>query len=232
MQLSRSKIELYFNCPRCFYLDVFMKVSRPPTFPLNLNNAVDLLIKKEFDEYRNQQTPHPIQKGIAAGFIASNHPMLNTWRTLKLGGLTYYNPKHNCTYYGIIDDLWVNEKNQYVIVDYKSTAKEKPVVELPSWGEGYKRQLSFYNYLLRKNGLKTVNFGFFVYATAITSKNHFNNELKFSTNLIKEEIDDTWTEPVLDEIQSLLKNNIIPDKNKNCNHCLYTESINRVLEKK
>jgi len=231
MRLSRSKIELYFDCPRCFYMDVVMKVSRPSTFPLNLNNAVDLLMKKEFDGYRQQGTPHPIQTGSAAGFIGSAHPMLDCWRSLKSGGLTYFNPKHDCTYYGIIDDLWVNKKNQYVIVDYKSTAKEKPVEELPTWGEGYKRQLSFYNYLLKKNDFETLNFGFFVYATAIITKNQFHNKLEFITNLIKVELDDTWVENILDEIQNLLQTNNIPDKNKSCKHCLYTESINRIIKK-
>jgi len=48
-KLSRSKIDLFLQCPRCFYLDRRMGVGRPPGFPFALNSAVDKLLKKEFD---------------------------------------------------------------------------------------------------------------------------------------------------------------------------------------
>ena len=45
-KVSRTKIELFINCPRCFYLDRRRGVGRPPGFPFNLNSAVDKLLKK------------------------------------------------------------------------------------------------------------------------------------------------------------------------------------------
>jgi len=51
-RISRSKVDLFLNCPCCFYLDVRLGVKRPPGFPFNLNSAVDALLKKEFDHYR------------------------------------------------------------------------------------------------------------------------------------------------------------------------------------
>ena len=32
-KLSRTKIDLFVECPRCFYLDRRLGVSRPPMFP-------------------------------------------------------------------------------------------------------------------------------------------------------------------------------------------------------
>ena len=49
-KLSRSRLELFLNCPRCFYMDRRLGVDRPPGFPFNLNSAVDALLKKEFDD--------------------------------------------------------------------------------------------------------------------------------------------------------------------------------------
>ncbi len=46
-KLSRSKIDLFLECPRCFYLGNRLGVSRPPGFPFTLNSAVDALLKKE-----------------------------------------------------------------------------------------------------------------------------------------------------------------------------------------
>jgi hypothetical protein len=50
--LSRSKLELFTECPRCFYANLKLGIKRPPSFPLSLNNAVDALFKKEFDQHR------------------------------------------------------------------------------------------------------------------------------------------------------------------------------------
>ena len=51
-KFSRSKVELFMECPKCFYIDRVKGVSRPSGFTFSLNNAVDALFKKEFDDYR------------------------------------------------------------------------------------------------------------------------------------------------------------------------------------
>ena len=48
-KLSRSRIDTFLNCQRCFYIDRRLGVDRPPGFPFALNSAVDTLLKKEFD---------------------------------------------------------------------------------------------------------------------------------------------------------------------------------------
>ena len=48
-KVSRSKIELFINCPSCFWLDRRLKISRPSSPPFQINKAVDELYKKEFD---------------------------------------------------------------------------------------------------------------------------------------------------------------------------------------
>ena len=54
-KLSRSRIDNYLNCPRCFYMEERKKIKAPsgPTF--TLNNAVDNLYKNEFDLYRKEK---------------------------------------------------------------------------------------------------------------------------------------------------------------------------------
>jgi hypothetical protein len=36
-KVSRSKIELFMQCPRCFWLDVRLKIKRPDGPPFNIN---------------------------------------------------------------------------------------------------------------------------------------------------------------------------------------------------
>ena len=230
MRLSRSKIELYNECPRCFYFDVVLKKSRPSNFPLNLNNAVDILLKREFDHYREKGISHPVQNRDAQGFLAAKHTKLNSWRDNRMGGLAYYNKNHDCTYFGIIDDLWVNGDGQFAVVDYKSTAKAKPVLEIPTWAINYKRQLSFYSYLLKKNELEMFDKGFLLYSTAITSEARFDDQLKFSTNIIIVDIEDDWIESTLDSIQNIIQSSKIPDKSENCKYCNFIEDINSLTK--
>ena len=61
-RISRSKIDLFLNCPRCFYFDRRLGVAQPPGYPFSLNSAVDKLLKKEFDIHRADETPHPLMK--------------------------------------------------------------------------------------------------------------------------------------------------------------------------
>ena len=68
-RLSRSKIELFIDCPRCFYLDRRLGTGRPPGFPFSLNSAVDTLLKKEFDIHRAKGAPHPLKNTALMQFL-------------------------------------------------------------------------------------------------------------------------------------------------------------------
>ena len=46
IKLSRSKIDLYLECPRCFWLDLKKGIKRPQPAPYTINSAIDLLLKK------------------------------------------------------------------------------------------------------------------------------------------------------------------------------------------
>ena len=79
-KVSRSKIELFMQCPRCFWLDVREKITRPSTPPFNINKAIDDLFKKEFDSYRSKNEPHPIMQEGRLKAVPMQHPELDKWR--------------------------------------------------------------------------------------------------------------------------------------------------------
>jgi hypothetical protein len=62
IQLSPNSLNLFLECPHCFWLDKKMGVKRPPPYPYALNSAVDALLKEEFDTYRAKNIPHPLLK--------------------------------------------------------------------------------------------------------------------------------------------------------------------------
>jgi hypothetical protein len=221
MRISRSKIELFLECPRCFYAEVKWNNKRPPGFPFTLNNAVDILLKREFDVYREQGKPHPIQED--SGFIPAVHNDLDRWRSPTKGGISYFHKKYNCTYFGAIDDLWVNSTGMMAVTDYKATARDSAVTDLPEWAFAYKRQLSFYNFLFRKNGFRMSEKGFLVYMTALTSLARFNSSLTFVANLIEVDLDETWIVPVLESLHETIHLKHMPEKSPNCRYCRFID---------
>src|SRR5438128_2515147 len=85
-KLSRSKIDLFIECPRCFYLDRRLGIGRPPGFPFNLNSAVDHLLKKEFDVHRADKTTHPLMKAYGlTDVVPFQHKDIDTWRENFVG---------------------------------------------------------------------------------------------------------------------------------------------------
>lgn len=226
--LSRSKLEMFIECPRCFYLDRVVGISRPPGYPFSLNNAVDTLLKKEFDLYRNLEIPHPIFKEYGLNFIPFKHENLNQWRnTFK--GIKILHKQTNLYITGAVDDLWLDKDNQeIIIVDYKATAGIKPIIELDKeWQEKYKRQVEIYNWLLKNHlqEFKVSNKAYFVYCTADTNRSNFDKHLIFEINLIPHLCDIKWVEKCIFDSYKCLNRKTMPNPAPNCHFCKYRKAI-------
>ncbi len=227
-RISRSKVDLFLNCPKCFYLDVRLGIKRPPGFPFNLNSAVDALLKNEFDHYRELQKSHPYQIEYSIDAIPFQHPQLEKWRSNFIG-VSYLHPETNFDTFGAVDDLWINNKtSEIIVVDYKSTSKAEEVTLDADWQIGYKRQMEFYQWLLRNNGLNVSSTGWFVYCNGIKGENHFENTLNFKVSLIAYTGDDSWVEPTLIKIKECLNSNLVPENTEDCDFCKYAKKYNSV----
>ncbi len=229
-KLSRSKIDLFLECPRCFYLDNKLGVKRVPGFPFSLNSAVDHLLKQEFDFHRARGEQHPLQKEYGIDAIPAPHEELDTWRE-NFKGVQYMHEPTGMLVSGAIDDLWINGKGEYIVVDYKSTAKEEAVTELDKeWQDGYKRQMEVYQWLLRQNGLKVSDTGYFVYCTGRLDRKAFDKKIEFDVNLIPYEGDDSWVEGTLADIKECLEGEEIPASGSSCDWCAYASARKGVEE--
>jgi RecB family exonuclease len=224
-KLSRSKVESFIQCKRCFYLDRRLGVGQPPGFPFNLNSAVDNLLKNEFDHYRNIQEPHPYITQLGLNAVPFQHDEIETWRA-NFTGVSYDHLDLKFHLFGAVDDLWINLDNQeLIVVDYKSTSKSSEISIDAPWQMSYKRQMEFYQYLLRKNGFQVSNTGYFVYCNGDRSKEKFNEALEFKISLIPYTGTDSWVEPTLSSLYHLLNQDEIPKQNKNCDYCQYQKKL-------
>ncbi|EKE14678.1 MAG: hypothetical protein ACD_12C00347G0003 [uncultured bacterium] len=227
-RLSRSKIDLFLNCPRCFYFDRRLGVAQPPGFPFSLNSAVDKLLKKEFDIHRADGTPHPLMKAYKVDAVPLKDKNMDKWRDALRGGIEYLHRDTNLNITGGIDDIWVNPNGELIIVDYKATSKTGEVSLDADWQIGYKRQMEIYQWLFRKNNHKVSSTGYFVYCNGNADRQAFDGKLEFDVKIIPYVGDDSWIEKTITDIHKCL-NGKLPESGKDCDYCKYREAINDIF---
>ena len=230
-RLSRSKIDLFLECPRCFYLDRRLGVGRPPGYPFTLNSAVDALLKKEFDVHRAAGTPHPMMKAYGLDAVPFAHEKMDAWRDSLRRGVEFLHPETNFKVTGGVDDIWVNHAGDLIVVDYKATAKNGEVSLDAEWQDGYKRQMETYQWLLRKNGFQVSPTGYFVYVNGNLDAEAFDGKLEFKVRLIPYTGDTAWIEPTLLKAKECLMADEAPAAQQECDYCNYRLAVSRTEQK-
>lgn len=229
-RLSRSKIDLFINCPRCFYLDRRLGVGQPPGYPFSLNSAVDKLLKKEFDIHRAKGTKHPLMETYGIDAVPLAHEKIDEWRDSLRAGITVSIDGTNVIVTGGVDDVWVSPSGEYIIVDYKATSKDEEVTLNADWQIGYKRQMEIYQWLFRKNGFKVSDTGYFVYCNGNTDKEAFDGKLEFDIKILPYKGDTSWVEETIYKAVECLKSNSLPSSGEGCDYCKYRQAV-REFEK-
>ena len=222
-KISRSKIDLFLECARCFYTDRRLGVSRPPGFPFSLNSAVDTLLKKEFDFHRVQKTPHPLMESYGVDAVPFEHKDLNQWRD-NFTGVRVLHKKTNFLVFGAVDDIWINPAGELLVVDYKATAKQGQVNLDADWQIGYKRQIEVYQWLLRHNDFLVSQTGYFVYCNGNADAAAFDKKLEFEVTVLPYEGDDGWIDGALEDAKKCLDDPKIPPPNPECDYCAYRQA--------
>lgn len=225
--LSRSKVELYVDCPRCFYLDRRLGIARPSGPPFNLNSAVDALLKAEFDGYRRRGEPHPLMTAAGIRAVPHAHPELDTWRN-NFRGVRTVHEASGLEVFGAIDDVWRDlDSGDLIVADYKSTSKSSEVTLDAEWQVSYKRQMEFYQWLLRRRGYAVARRGWFVYCNGQRDRPAFEGRLEFTIKLIPYDGDDGWVEDTLARIRDTLAAPEPPAPRADCEYCVFAARASR-----
>lgn len=230
-RLSRSKIDLFMECPRCFYLDNKLGTKRPGMPSFNLNIAVDELFKKEFDVHRKNGTPHPIMEKYKIDAVPFQHKSLDSWRD-NFVGVDHSHEPTGLTVCGAVDDIWVTPSGSLVVVDYKATSKTDRIEKLGDspWEQQYQRQLGVYRWLLEQNGFTVEETGYLVYANASKDEDAFDDKLIFETTLVSCPTKVDWIEGTLKQIKELLEQETVPPEGDMCEFCPYRAAAGKKLQ--
>jgi len=206
-------------------------VKRPSIPGFTLNNAVDELLKKEFDIHRARREAHPLMKTYGVKAVPFEYEKMDEWRDALRGGVTYVHPETNLNLTGGVDDVWVNEDGQLIVVDYKATSTKGEITLEGEYKEGYKRQMEFYQWLLRRNGFEVSDTGYFVYVNADKDKKAFDAKLEFKVQLIAHTGSDDWVEPTVIKVYETLMSDEKPDASPGCEHCGYRAAFSEEEKK-
>jgi hypothetical protein len=256
-KLSRTKIDMFLECPLCFYLDRKLGIARPsmPTFTLNL--AVDHLLKKEFDIHRANDECHPLMQTYGIDAVPFAHPKMDEWRE-NFVGVQHLHAATNFLVFGAVDDIWQNndgkpnplaeypqnplarklaencngQSGSLSIVDYKATSKDGEIVlEDTRWHNQYRRQMEIYQWLLRNNGFTVSDMGYFVYVNGKKDRQAFDGKLEFDVKIIPYEGKSDWIDDVLVRAKKCLDSDEVPAKSPTCEHCEYRLEARKAYER-
>ncbi len=222
-KLSRSKIDLFVECPRCFWLNLKKGIKRPSPPPYTINNAIDYLLKQEFDVYRKEGKPHPVMVENRIDAVPFDTPEMSKWRH-NFTGVQYEHKSTGFLITGAVDDVWVNPQEELIVVDYKATGANQHQI-YPS----YKRQLEVYQWLLRGNGFQVSDTGYFVFARVNKangfshghSDSHSHGTLPFDLFVESQEGDGAWIEGTLLAAKAALGSETCPAPSAECEYCAY-----------
>lgn len=231
-RISRSKIDLFLECPRCFYLDQRLGIARPQFPAFTLNNAVDELLKREFDIHRAKGEPHPLMKQYTIDAVPFKDSRMEEWRDAMRRGVQYVHEPTNLMVRGGIDDIWQNSKGELHVVDYKATSKKEEVSLDGYWQQAYKRQVEVYQWLLRHNKLDVSDIAYFVYVNGRADAQAFDGKLEFDVKVIAHEGDDSWIEPTVEKLANSLRSDEVPERSNMCEYCGYRETAGKELYKR
>lgn len=225
-KLSRSRLENFTRCPRCFYLDRRLGVDQPSGPPFTLNSAVDYLLKREFDSHRIQHTAHPLMEHYGIDAVPFLHEEIDRWRE-NFVGLQYYHRPTNLIITGAIDDVWQAPKGDLIVVDYKATSTNNVISLDDEWKQAYKRQMEIYQWLLRRLGHSVSDTGYFVFANGRKDREAFDGRLEFNLMILSHKGSDLWVEPLIVEAKKCLIGSL-PPFNNTCDFCWYRKSAKEV----
>lgn len=202
-------LNLYSECPKCFWLHYNKNVHRPRGIFPSLPCGMDLVIKDYFDQYRGSLPPE--LKGKVAGTLMPNLKLMNRWRNWRTG-LEYQADQLNAVLFGALDDcLMVGP--EYAPIDYKTRGFA------PNAGDSekyYQTQLDTYALLLSANGYPVKDFAYLIYYYPKAVKD--NGIVHFNVAPVKVATDLSRAKKTFEDAVVLLSGPM-PKKHSGCEYC-------------
>ena len=180
-KLSPSTLSLLEDCPKCFWLQIVKKISRPSgAFP-SLPSGMDKKLKEHFDRFmaKGELPPELIRHGLSGFKLFDDVELLKGWRS-NFKGIQYTDPSSGIILHGAVDNILIkNDSDRLIVLDYKT--RGFPLKD--DTAHHYQDQMNFYTFLLQQNGYKTEDFAYLLFY--IPDRILETGEVVFATELVK-----------------------------------------------
>ena len=216
IKLSPSALNVFLDCPKCFWLDRVKKVTRPRGIFPSLPGGMDRVIKVHFDHFRAKGTLPPELNGqdFEGVRLFGDQARLEEWRNWRTG--LVYQDTDGSVLSGALDDLLV-KAGQYIPFDYKTKGSVTTAEDAVKY---YQNQLDCYALLLEENRLATAGFGFLLYYSPKSAA--ANGAVLFELQAIKIPTDKERARTIFRRAASLLKGPEPPSAGA-CEYCAWLE---------
>jgi CRISPR/Cas system-associated exonuclease Cas4 (RecB family) len=210
ISLSPNSLNLFLECPHCFWLDKNLGIKRPPPYPYALNSAVDTLLKEEFDNYRKKGLQHPLlEEWNIKAHLFKNQNLLNQWRN-NLAGIRYFDESLMATLFGAVDDILEFDDGKIAPLDYKSTGSTAANIY-----DRFQLQLDVYAFLMEKNGYQVYKKGYLAFYVVDKSKG-FIDRLPFRKEIVEIETNPSDVYEIFKDAVEVLKQGSPPPHSADC----------------
>lgn len=204
-RLSPSTLNIFRDCPRCFWLQVNHGLPRPRgAFP-SLPGGMDLVIKRYFDQYRRTKHLPPIIAGKVPGHLA---PVLPKWLV--------YESDEPVLLLGKLDELIVAD-DRYAALDYKTRASAPTETHA-----SYQLQMDCYTFLLEANDYHTDHRAFLVYFFP-EHNDRLHDGFPFGVHVKELPTDPKRALRIYEEAKACLAEPL-PESGKDCEYCRWLDA--------
>lgn len=210
-------LNLFLECPRCFWLRYNEDVHRPDTIFPSLPGGMDRIIKEYFDTFRRGKGLPPELVGKVDGKLVADQDLMDNWRNWRRG-LKFEDEKIDATLSGALDDCLLDGES-YIPLDYKTRGAA------PKEGQSqqyYQTQLDCYAFLLEKNGYKVKDYAYLVYY--FPDKVVGDHLVKFNIEVVKVLTDPKRAYKIFSDAVNLLKGPI-PGRHTECTFCAWYSDL-------
>ena len=212
-RLSPSTLNLFLECPRCFWLQFNKEIQRPRGIFPSLPGGMDRVIKEYYNGYRKMKRLPPELEGKVEGLLFPEEALLEEWRDWRKG-LSYEDKTLDVVLRGALDECLVKDEF-YIPLDYKTKGSAPNQQDSEKY---YQNQLDCYCLLLELNKRPTCSLGYLVYY--YPGKVEKNGVVQFKVEPIKMETEPFRAKETLEKAVKLLKGPL--PSSEGCDYCEYT----------
>jgi len=208
IKLSASTLNLFLECPRCFWLRIKKGIKRPERPLPSITQGMDSIIKEYFNFFREKKILPPfLEKKLSAKLIESLPK-----------SLYYQPPQSDFLLWGKLDECIVFQDNTYAALDHKTRGSAPQSVH-----DSFKFQMDVYTLLLEENGYKTKKKAVLVYYYPIKAQASYGFDFEIDVHII--DTNPEFAKEVFERAIKVLESDVIPESSPNCEFCKWIRGV-------